>query len=100
MTTRRRSGQQGPWALWLIRRLGRHLRTGALDELTLTTNGSQLSRYAGELVDGVRRINVSLDTLDARKFKDITLWGRFEQVMEGIQAANDANGKPVVFIRQ
>ncbi len=77
--------------MWLIRRLGRHLETGALDELTLTTNGSQLSRYAGELVDaGVRRINVSLDTLDAQKFKDITLWGRFEQVMEGIRDAKEA----------
>ena len=55
--------------MWLFRRLSRHLETGALDELTLTTNGSQLSRYAGELVDaGVKRINVSLDTLDAKKF--------------------------------
>ena len=69
--------------MWLIRRLGRHL--------TITTNGSQLSRYATELVDaGVKRINVSLDTLDAQKFKDITLWGRFEQVMEGIRDAKDA----------
>jgi cyclic pyranopterin phosphate synthase len=77
--------------MWLIRRLGRHLESGALDELTLTTNGSQLGRYAAELVDaGVKRINVSLDTLDAQKFKDITLWGRFEQVMEGIRAAADA----------
>jgi cyclic pyranopterin phosphate synthase len=77
--------------MWLIRRLGRHLETGALDEVTVTTNGSQLSRYATELVDaGVKRINVSLDTLDAAKFKDITLWGRFEQVMEGIDAAKDA----------
>jgi cyclic pyranopterin phosphate synthase len=77
--------------MWLIRRLGRHLETGALDEVTVTTNGSQLGRYATELVDaGVKRINVSLDTLDAAKFKDITLWGRFEQVMEGIDAAKDA----------
>ena len=54
--------------MWLIRRLGRHLETGALDEVTVTTNGSQLSRYATELVDaGVKRINVSLDTLDAAK---------------------------------
>ena len=60
--------------MWLFRQLSRHLESGALDELTLTTNGSQLSRYAGELVDaGVKRINVSLDTLDAKKFKDITL---------------------------
>ncbi len=77
--------------MWLIRRLGRHLESGALDELTLTTNGSQLDRFATELVDaGVKRINVSLDTLDADKFKDITLWGRFEQVMGGIGAAQDA----------
>lgn len=72
----------------LIRSLGRHLGTGALDELTLTTNGSQLGRHAAELRDaGVRRINVSLDTLDPDKFKDITRWGRFGQVMEGIGAA-------------
>ncbi len=77
--------------MWLIRRLGRHLESGALDELTLTTNGSQLARYATELVEaGVKRVNVSLDTLDAPKCKDITLWGRFEQVMEGIRAAKDA----------
>ena len=77
--------------MWLFRQLSRHLETGALDELTLTTNGSQLSRYAGELVDaGVKRINVSLDTLDPNKFKDITLWGRFDQVMEGIRDATDA----------
>jgi len=77
--------------MWLVRQLSRHLETGALDELTLTTNGSQLSRYAGELVDaGVKRINVSLDTLDPNKFKDITLWGRFDQVMEGIRDAKDA----------
>jgi GTP 3',8-cyclase len=72
----------------LVRSLGRHLRTGALDELTLTTNGSQLSRFADELKDaGVRRINVSLDTLDPAKFRDITRWGRIEQVFEGIEAA-------------
>ena len=72
----------------LIRSLGRHLGTGALDELTLTTNGSQLGRHAGELRGaGVRRINVSLDTLDPDKFKDITRWGRFGQVMDGIDAA-------------
>jgi len=77
--------------MWLVRRLGRHLETGALDELTLTTNGSQLGRYATELVDaGVKRINVSLDTLDAAKFKQITLWGRFDQVMEGLDAAKSA----------
>ena len=77
--------------MWLFRSLGRHLKTGALDELTLTTNGSQLSRFAHELVDaGVKRVNVSLDTLNADKFKAITRWGRFDQVMEGIAAAKDA----------
>ena len=76
--------------MWLFRQLSRHLGTGALDELTLTTNGSQLSRYAGDLVEaGVKRINVSLDTLNPKKFKDITLWGRFDQVMEGIRGAKD-----------
>jgi cyclic pyranopterin phosphate synthase len=77
--------------MWLFRRLGRHLDTGALDELTLTTNGSQLGKYASELVDaGVRRVNVSLDTLEADKFTEITRWGRFNQVIEGIDAATAA----------
>ncbi len=75
----------------LIRSLGRHLQSGDLDELTLTTNGSQLSRFADELYDcGVRRINVSLDTLDAEKFAEITRWGRIEQVMDGLAAAKAA----------
>jgi GTP 3',8-cyclase len=75
----------------LIRNLGRHLQTGALDELTLTTNGSQLHRFASELHDaGIRRINVSLDTLDADKFARITRWGRIEQVMRGLEAARNA----------
>ena len=77
--------------LWLVDRLGRHLQTGALDELTLTTNGSQLARHARALADaGVRRINVSLDTLDTRKFTGITRWGRLEQVLTGIEAAKSA----------
>ena len=77
--------------MWLFRQLGRHLESGALDELTLTTNGSQLAKYARELVEiGVRRVNVSLDTLDPEKFQKITRWGRFDQVMEGIAAAKDA----------
>ncbi|MEX2617815.1 MAG: GTP 3',8-cyclase MoaA [Alphaproteobacteria bacterium] len=77
--------------MWLFRQLGRHLESGALDELTLTTNGSQLAKYARELAEiGVRRVNVSLDTLDPEKFQKITRWGRFEQVMEGIAAAKDA----------
>jgi cyclic pyranopterin phosphate synthase len=75
----------------LVRGLSRHLASGALDELTLTTNGSQLSRFAGELVAaGVRRINVSIDTLDPAKFTAITRWGRLEQVMEGLAAAKAA----------
>jgi GTP 3',8-cyclase len=73
--------------MWLVRSLSRHLGAG-LDELTLTTNGSQLARYAGELADyGVKRINVSLDTLDPAKFKAITRKGDFAQVMGGIDAA-------------
>ncbi|MFN3232559.1 MAG: GTP 3',8-cyclase MoaA [Alphaproteobacteria bacterium] len=75
----------------LIRSLGRHLDTGALEELTLTSNGSQLARFADELVDaGVKRINVSVDTLDEAKFADITRWGRLPQVLDGIAAAKEA----------
>ncbi|MBL8671741.1 MAG: radical SAM protein, partial [Alphaproteobacteria bacterium] len=77
--------------LWLFRALGRHLKSGALDELTVTTNGSQLPKMAAELKDaGVRRINVSLDTLDAPKFAAITRWGKLDQVMEGLAAADAA----------
>jgi GTP 3',8-cyclase len=75
----------------LVRSLSRHLGTGALDELTLTTNGSQLARFATELRDcGIRRVNVSLDTLDAQKFRAITRWGDIDQVLAGIEAARDA----------
>jgi cyclic pyranopterin phosphate synthase len=75
----------------LVRSLSRHLQSGALNELTLTTNGSQLSRFAQELADcGVRRINVSLDTLDADKFRAITRWGNLDQVLGGIEAARAA----------
>lgn len=75
----------------LIRSLSRHLQSGALDELTVTTNGSQLSRLAGELADaGVRRINVSVDTLDPMKFKQITRWGDIDKVKAGIAAAKAA----------
>ncbi len=75
----------------LVRTLGRHIETGQLDELTLTTNGSQLARFAAELYDcGVRRINVSLDTLDPDKFRAITRWGDLAKVMEGIDAARKA----------
>jgi cyclic pyranopterin phosphate synthase len=75
----------------LFRSLGRHVASGALDELTVTTNGSQLAKYAAELADsGVRRINVSIDTLDAGKFTAITRWGRLDQVLEGVAAASRA----------
>ena len=74
-----------------FRAMTRHLDAGALKELTLTTNGSQLARFATELKDaGVRRINVSLDTLDEKKFADITRWGRLPQVLRGIDAAESA----------
>src|SRR5208283_2574733 len=75
----------------LFRSLSRHLASGALDELTLTTNGSQLERFASELVDcGVRRVNVSLDTLDAGKFRAITRWGDLGKVMAGVDRAQAA----------
>ncbi|MBB4304069.1 cyclic pyranopterin phosphate synthase [Rhodobium orientis] len=75
----------------LFRSLGRHLDAGTLGEVTLTTNGSQLSRYAAELADcGVRRINVSLDTLDADKFRSITRRGDLTKVLDGLEAADRA----------
>ena len=75
----------------LVESLSRHLETGALEELTFTTNGSQLAKYAKELVQhGVKRINVSVDTLDAAKFKEITRWGELAKVLDGIKAAQDA----------
>ncbi len=78
----------------LIKSLSRHLKTGDLEELTLTTNGSQLSRFASDLVKfGVKRINVSLDTLNSEKFKKITRWGNLEKVLEGINAAKEAGLK-------
>jgi cyclic pyranopterin phosphate synthase len=71
--------------------ISRHLKTGALKELTLTTNGSQLSKYAVELAAlGVERVNISLDTLDEEKFAKITRWGRLPQVMAGIDASLNA----------
>lgn len=77
--------------MWLIRSLSRHLDTGALEELTLTTNGSQLPRFADELADcGVKRVNISCDTLDPEKFKAITRWGDIGQVKAGIAAAQKA----------
>ncbi|MFQ1700222.1 GTP 3',8-cyclase MoaA [Loktanella agnita] len=74
-----------------FRSMSRHLDSGALHELTLTTNGSQLERFADELyAAGVRRVNISLDTLDEAKFAQITRWGRLPQVLRGIDAAQRA----------
>jgi GTP 3',8-cyclase len=78
----------------LFASLSRHLESGALNELTLTTNGSQLGKYATELKGhGVERINVSLDTLDPDKFRAITRWGELDKVMAGIDAAQVAGLK-------
>jgi cyclic pyranopterin phosphate synthase len=80
--------------MFLVDALGEKVKAGLLDELTITTNGSQLARYAQQLFDaGVRRINVSLDTLDPQKFRAITRWGDFGKVMEGIDAAQKAGLK-------
>lgn len=77
--------------LLLFKRLGRHLRSGSLHELTLTTNGTQLARFADALrTVGVRRINVSLDSLDAQKFAKITRFGKLSRVLDGLQAAREA----------
>nr|PZN75195.1 MAG: GTP 3',8-cyclase MoaA [Pseudomonadota bacterium] len=77
--------------MWLFRSLSRHLESGALEELTLTTNGSQLPRYASELAAcGVKRVNVSLDTLKPDRFRAITRWGDIQQVMDGLAAAEKA----------
>jgi cyclic pyranopterin phosphate synthase len=78
----------------LVGSLSRHLAAGTLDELTLTTNGSQLPKFARELTGcGVRRINVSLDTLDPDKFRAITRWGELDTVLDGIKAAKAAGLK-------
>ena len=80
--------------MWLINKLGEHLKTGALDEMTVTTNGSQLEKMADQLYEaGMRRINVSLDTLDPEKFVAITRWGKFDKVMAGLDAADRAGLK-------
>ncbi|EBA08692.1 GTP 3',8-cyclase MoaA [Sagittula stellata] len=77
--------------LTFFRGMTRHLDAGSLKELTLTTNGSQLGRFAQDLYDaGMRRVNVSLDTLDEAKFAEITRWGRLPQVLKGIDAAQAA----------
>jgi cyclic pyranopterin phosphate synthase len=74
--------------------LSRHLASGALDELTVTTNGSQLARHARDLAGcGVKRINVSMDTLDADKFRRITRWGDLAKVLQGLDAAQAAGLK-------
>ncbi|MDX2222891.1 MAG: GTP 3',8-cyclase MoaA [Rhodospirillaceae bacterium] len=78
----------------LFESLGRHLKTGALSELTLTTNGTQLAKFAEPLVKaGVRRVNVSLDSLDAGRFRAVTRWGDHARVMDGIAAAKAAGLK-------
>src|SRR3546814_8601456 len=75
----------------LVRSLSRHLDSGALEELTLTTNGSQLAKYAAELAEcGVRRLNVSIDTLDPHTFAAITRWGKLDKVLDGLAAAKAA----------
>ena len=75
----------------LIRSLGKYVKSGELKELTLTTNGSQLEKYAEELYEcGVRRINVSLDSLDEKKFASITRWGKLADVLRGMEAAKQA----------
>ncbi len=78
----------------LFQSLSRHRSSGALEELTLTTNGSQLAKYATDLkASGVERVNVSLDTLDAAKFRAVTRWGELDKVIGGIDAAQSAGLK-------
>ncbi len=78
----------------LFRQLSRHLDTGALHELTLTTNGTQLARFAGPLADcGVKRVNVSLDTLDPERYRAVTRLGDISRVLAGLEAAREAGLK-------
>ncbi len=78
----------------LFRRLSRHLDTGALEELTLTTNGTQLGRFAPELAAlGIRRVNVSLDTLDPDKFRPSSRRGDLKVVLDGIETARRAGSR-------
>ncbi|MFN3868044.1 MAG: GTP 3',8-cyclase MoaA [Hyphomicrobiaceae bacterium] len=80
--------------IWLFRALSRHLESGELDELTLTTNGSQLAKYAADLkAAGVERVNVSIDTLRADRFRAVTRWGELKPVLEGLDAAERAGLK-------
>lgn len=75
----------------LITNIGALVKSGAMDELTLTTNGTQLAKYADGLAEAeIRRINVSLDTLDPKKFAAVTRWGKLDQVVDGIMAAKRA----------
>jgi GTP 3',8-cyclase len=75
----------------LVRRLGRHLDSGALDELTMTSNATRLARHADALVDaGIRRVNVSLDTRNPDTFRYITRWGELDKTLDGIAAAKAA----------
>ncbi len=77
--------------MWLVEKLGRYKKAGKLDEVTITTNGSQLSRFAEGLREaGVERLNISIDTLDRDKFHAITRWGNYDKVMDGIAAAKAA----------
>jgi len=78
----------------LFRSLSRHLKSGDLQELTVTTNGSQLAKHAEELAAcGVKRVNVSIDTLDPSKFTEITRWGQLPKVLDGVEAAKAAGLK-------
>lgn len=80
--------------MWLFKSLSRHIDSGNLEELTLTTNGSQLGKYATDLAAcGVRRVNVSIDSLDEQKFRTITRWGDLKVVMQGLDAAAKAGLK-------
>ena len=80
--------------MWLFERLSRHFADGSLEELTLTTNGTLLPKYARALRDaGVKRVNISLDTLKPDRFKAITRWGNFSDVMAGVDAAEQAGLK-------
>ncbi len=75
----------------LIRSIGGEVKAGNLDELTITTNGSQLGKMAGDLYDaGVRRVNISLDTLDPDRFRTITRWGDLDKVLTGLESAREA----------
>jgi len=80
----------------LFASLSRHLKSGALDELTLTTNGSQLPKYAAELARcGIKRINMSLDTLSMERFQEIARSDAFKRTMDGIEAASEAGLRPI-----